>query len=46
MYDLDKIDISIIDNRFQAMVRDWETEDLKARDQLLAKVEKIISKQS
>lgn len=46
MYDLDKIDISIIDDRFQAMVRDWETEDLKARDQLLAKVEKIISKQS
>lgn len=31
---------------FRQLVRDWETDDLKAKDQLLARVEKIISKQS
>lgn len=31
---------------FRQLVMDWETDDLKAKDQLLAKVEKIISKQS
>lgn len=31
---------------FRQLVRDWETDDLKAKDQLMSKVEKIISKQS
>lgn len=31
---------------FRQLVRDWETDDLKAKEQLLAKVEKIISRQS